>query len=961
MSIRTLVLLTAFSLASALASAQTSGEIQGTVQDAQGLAIPGVTVTLSGDAVLGQQTAVTLQDGTYRFRGLRRGSYDLRFELQGFSALNRAGIIVEGNRTFTVNVLLEVATVSETVTVTGESPVVDVRNTSLSNEFGTEELHDVPSATDVWAVLGQTPGVRMRGYDVGGSHKSQQTAYESFGIRNQNRVLADGVDTTEGESGTGFYFDYYSIEEFTTAAAGSDVEMTAPGSLVVMTMKSGGNDFSGLVHADYEGESFVSDNIDEETASRGFTGNPNLLFWETHVDVGGPIVRDKAWFYGFYNHFRIDKQISGVDPEIATDLGDFDQFGGKLTVQLSQKDQFLGYTNYQLKEKPTRNLSTLIGPDSILAQASWSWAHKAEWQRVWNEKAFSTVAVKHFGFGWPMVPAVDPATNPPRYDQATQVATGAGWNTGGLTGSAPFTFERWKPQITATLNYYVPAAAGSHDFKFGYDWQIDSRQFGSNSNSGLIRYFDDSTLGRPMNVDEITLFNMPENGQIEADSRNQHHDLFVQDTWTLNDRLTLNLGLRYGRQETYFLDSESTPGFDEFFPTGITEGRTLVTWNTFAPRLGATYDLTGEGKTVLKAHYGRYYVNLADAHRRADPANEAWIRYDFLDQNENGLYDGAAELGTVRATSGATGTELRALGTPVNPEMEKEFADELSFSAEHQIAPDTSLRVSYVYKHLNADSGQWNIPQQLALLEGRGIPCGDAAFPCPLDALTGEPIRVERVPDDVANVVRTATDTFPGMEGDYSTVQVALSRRFRSSFFIQGSFDYQWRDEFRSATNEATQPLTADPLDVGSDGHDTIWQNHSLDVPFRQENTNWGARLLARYVFPREIALSGNIRHQSGWPWAPTQSVSVPGTGSVRVFLDDIANRRSDNVTIADVRLEKGFAFGNGQKLTGMIDVYNLFNSNAVTNFNLRTGSRFEEIIAVVDPRALKIGVRYQF
>ena len=203
----------------------TGGTIEGTVVDAQGLVMPGATVTLTGEAVMGEPVATTFEDGTYRFRALRPGSYNVRFELAGFQTLNREGIIVEGNRTVTVNVTLDVATVAETITVTGESPIVDVRNTALSTEFSTTELQDVPSATDVWAVLGQTPGVRMRGYDVGGSHKSQQSSYESFGVRNQNRVLSEGVDSTEGTGGTGFYYDFYSIEEFTASAAGADVEM----------------------------------------------------------------------------------------------------------------------------------------------------------------------------------------------------------------------------------------------------------------------------------------------------------------------------------------------------------------------------------------------------------------------------------------------------------------------------------------------------------------------------------------------------------------------------------------------------------------------------------------------------------------------------------------------------------------------------------------------------------------
>ncbi|HSF19874.1 MAG TPA: carboxypeptidase regulatory-like domain-containing protein [Vicinamibacteria bacterium] len=942
-----------------MAAAQTAGEIQGTVVDAQGLAMPGVTVTMAGAAVLGEQVAVTLADGTFRFRGLRRGSYDLRFDLQGFQTLNREGIIVEGNRTVTINVTLEVATIAETVTVTGESPVVDVRNTALSNDFGREELQDVPSATDVWAVLGQTPGVRMRGYDVGGSHKSQQIGYESFGVRRQNRVISDGVDSTEGTSGTGFYYDYYSIDEFTTSAAGADVEMTSPGSLVVMTLKSGGNEFSGLFHGDYEDDSFVSDNIDEATRARGFTGNPNLLFWETHVDVGGPIVTDKAWFYGFYNHFKIDKQISGVDPSVATDIGDFDQFGGKVTFQITDKDQFIGYSQYQLKEKPVRGLSAVIPPESILAQASWSWVHKAEWQRVWNDQAFSNVQVKHFGFGWPMVPAVDPVSNPPRIDQATNIRSGAGWN----NTNPPFTLDRWKPQITATLNYYIPNKAGSHDWKFGFDWQIDSSQYGSNSNSGPLRYFDNSQLGRPNNADEIALFSVPENGAVSADNRNTTTAFFVQDTWSPSDRLTLNLGFRFGRQRAYYLDSELTPFFSSFFPTGTIQGQTLTTWNNVAPRLGVTYDLSGSGRTVVKAHYGRYYNNIADTLSPGNPANVAFIRFKFLDQNQNGLFDGAQELGDIVTQSGTVGSSLEgASGTAVNPDLKPAYADEFSGSVEHEIVTDTSIRFSYVRKQQRNDYGQWNRAQQLPLLNGQGIPCGDAVFPCPTDPFTGQTLRVQRVPDSTANAQDQVIDTFPGSDGDYDTIQLAFNRRFTGAFFVQGSFDYQWRDELRRGTGESTSPLDADPLDVGCDlgGASNCWQNHSLDVPFRQDNTNWGARLLARYVFPVEIALSGNFRYQSGWPWAPIHTVNIPGSGSSQVFLSNVDQNRSEDVVITDVRVEKGFAVGSG-RISAMLDIYNLFNSNSEVNFSLRTGGNFNNIIATLDPRTLKIGVRYQF
>ncbi len=950
---RVLLLLPALLLVVAPAvTAQTVGSIEGTVKDAQGLVMPGVSVTLTGQAVMGEQLATTVEDGTFRFRALGPGTYNMRFELVGFQTLNREGIIVAGGRTVTVNITLDVATVAETITVTGESPVVDVKNTSLSNDFSTEELQDVPSATDVWAVLGQTAGVRMRGYDVGGSHKSQQSGYESFGIRSQNRVMSEGVDSTEGSGATGFYYSYYSIEEFTTSAAGADVEMTSPGSMVMMTVKSGGNLFSGMIHMDYEGEAMVSNNLDSALEERGYTGNPNLLFWEFHGDTGGPIIKDRAWFYGFYGHFHIDKQISGVDPSLSTDIGDFDLFGGKLNIKLTDKDNFIGYTNYQLKEKPNRGLSATVPPESILAQASWSWVHKAEWQRVWTDRAFSSFQLKHFGFGWPMVPN---SSDPPRIDQATSIRSGAGWN----ATAPPFTFDRWKPQVTATLNYYLPGKAGAHDFKFGFDFQVDSSQYGSNANSGAFRYFDNSNLGNPNNVDEIAIFNVKQSGPNLADNRTKHTDFFVQDTWTMNERLTMVLGFRFGQQHSYYLDSELDPDETDFFPTGTVPGQSLVTWNTFAPRLGVTYDISGDGKTVFKGHYGRYFINIADDLSSANPASYAFVRHKFLDPNQNGVYDGPGELGELVSQQGTVGSTIEEVsGTPVNPDLPASYADEFSMSVEREIAANTGLRFSYVRKQMRNDWGAYNAGQVLPLLNNP-VPCGDSVFPCPVDPF-GNTLQMVRVPDAAAGAQDNGINTYPsGFDRDnYDTIQFAFDRRFSENFFIQTSFDYQWRDERRRASSEATGPLTADPLDAGIKA---FWQNHNPTVSNIQDNTNWNFRFLGRYVFPYDIAVSANWRLQSGWPWAPITYVNVPGSGSQPVFTEAIKNNRSQNVNIVDLRVEKFFQVNDRMRLTAMLDFYNLFNANPETNFTLRTGSSFRNIIAALDPRAMKIGVRFQF
>ncbi|HXV65570.1 MAG TPA: carboxypeptidase-like regulatory domain-containing protein, partial [Vicinamibacteria bacterium] len=292
----------------AFPQAQSYGRLEGVVRDAQGLVLPGVTVTLTGSAVMGGRTATTDVDGSYRFLALPPGSdYTLTFELSGFQRVTREAVVVTTGSTFSINQNLELATVAETITVTGESPVVDVKTTGISSTFDNVALDEVPSATDMWAVMRQTPGIRMRGYDVGGSHKSQQTGYESFGVRGQNRVINDGINTTEGTSAAGGYYDYYAIEEFQVSAQGADVEMSTPGAHVVATTKSGSNSFSGLYHIDWEDESFIADNIDQDLMARGGTSAPVRLFWEGHADLGGPIIKDKLWFFGAYNHFKIDR------------------------------------------------------------------------------------------------------------------------------------------------------------------------------------------------------------------------------------------------------------------------------------------------------------------------------------------------------------------------------------------------------------------------------------------------------------------------------------------------------------------------------------------------------------------------------------------------------------------------------------------------------------------------------
>ena len=952
---RRLVLLTVMLAAADLmpAFAQLEqGRLTGTVSDAQGALLPGVTVTATSPSLIGNQVVVTEADGKFLFPALPSGTYTLTFALSGFKQVKRENIVLTLGRTLTVDMSLEVASIEETVTVTAESPLVDKTTTAVGSEFSAEKLASIPSATDLWAALGQSQGVRMRGFDVGGSHKSQQVNYESFGIRDQNRVVTDNVDTTEGTGGAGFYQDFFAHEEINVSAAGGDVAMNTPGSALISTIKSGGNMFKSLVHYSYEGERFVGRNVDEANSLRGDTGQPNILFYETHLDLGGPVVRDRAWFFAAYNRFKIDKIISGV-PKFSvingetlqtTDLGIFNNFTAKGTYRMSQKDTLVGYYQWGEKVKPYRGLSVTTPPDSILAQDSDSWMYKGQWRRVWTNRLFLDVNIGLFGFGWPMAPNVDWETNPPRTDLGTGVNSGAGWLAGDAGG--PFTFDRHKPQVTITSTYFLPEKAGSHDLKVGFEWMDDQSKFGNNGNSGPILYRDSNDATAEIELFDYNTFETFGTGWTGADDRNKRFAFFVQDRWSPTSQLTITLGLRFDRQQPYYAASVRDPLLTEIFQPRSTEETVLLTSNKTVARLGVSYDPVGDGKSVIKGFYGRYYFNFADRLSNVNPGGTNSERWIFLD-NGNRLYDGRQELGTLILRTGGTSTQL-------DPDLKTPYTDEFNVSYERQFWGESSVRAAYVRKQVrdefatrvSARDGQYTIPVQRTV-DIRGFDTG---------IIGQQTFTLYDIPAGLST--QNIVATIPGGEGnyDYDTIQLGFNKRFGGRLFLQSSVDYQWRDELRNASNPSTSPLVADPINT------TFYQNSAAyrDVGNRQTSTNWSFRLLGRYDFRYELGFAANLRVQSGWPWARRISAPLPNLGTVFFFDEPIENNRSDTVTIVDLRVDKRFSVGR-YRFSVIVDGFNVLNSNAVTNFNLLNGAQFNRIIAPLDPRTLMLGFRFEF
>jgi hypothetical protein len=258
-------------------------------------------------------------------------------------------------------------------------------------------------------------------------------------------------------------------------------------------------------------------------------------------------------------------------------------------------------------------------------------------------------------------------------------------------------------------------------------------------------------------------------------------------------------------------------------------------------------------------------------------------------------------------------------------------------------------QVRNTYANINvAREGQFTVPTSVLVNLTEFDPANSKG------TVTGQQtVTVNDIPASLRGVVQNQFTNIASEKDNYDTVELAFNKRFSGGLFIDSSFDYLWRDELR-ANSAVTNPFRTDPLNIG------YFQNVYPAVGNRQTNTNWQAHLSGRYQFPYEIGVGANVQVQSGWPYTRLVSVSLPNAGTQTFFLDDISNHRSDTVPLVGVRADKSFPFGT-HRVTLMLDVFNLLNSNAVTNFALTNGASFNKILATLQPRTAQLGFRLEF
>src|SRR5262245_31681060 len=409
-----LAIVATFGLAPALAqTGQTFGELVGKVTDDQGGVLPGVTVTLTGPAAMGSPTAVSNEQGRYRFPAVNSGTYTLKFELAGFAPLVREGIVVPVRQTITVDAAMRLASLQETVTVSGSSPTVDVENTKVGARLSQEVLTAVPTSRTIFGSTTVLPGMTMGRQDPGGLNAATSTGMVAHGASNYNVNYYGVTADTPQNYGSMYYMDFGSAEEISvdTAAMGAEVG-GGGGANINVIPKSGGNTIKGSASWSITGkgywDGFTSSNITDDLRAQGITDPTLRNLNDFNADAGGPFIKDRLWWFGsFRNYSTVEATPSytTVNPDgsltnpFESNLRNYTASG---KYQVNKSNTLSAFWTYNRKFQPHRGAgATQPNPIGTLHQESPKNLINANWTSVMGQNTFLEVSSTYFHMHWP--------------------------------------------------------------------------------------------------------------------------------------------------------------------------------------------------------------------------------------------------------------------------------------------------------------------------------------------------------------------------------------------------------------------------------------------------------------------------------------------------------------------------------------------------------------------------------
>jgi outer membrane receptor protein involved in Fe transport len=910
---------------------RTTGSVVGTVHDESGAVLPGVNVSLVGPMIVGTQTTTTNQDGFYRLSNLPPGPYDLTFALSGFRTVTNKGLRVGVGAAVEENARLAVSQIAEELTVTAEAPVVDTQSNEVGANYGRDWVENAPLRRYSFLDLAASaPGSQQTG-DGTGRTMVYGSSYD------ENSFQLDGVDITEN------FFNEFSAEPNTDAIEEVEVlSLGAPaeygnltGAVYNVVTRQGTNAFHGDLNFFYQSDGLTSNNSDGLVNPDGTfvnaCGDDDRCPWtrdkyhDFTAQLGGPLVKDKLWFFASYQYQRDAQSDIGVptDNPLATKRYYDDRYFAKLNWQINPGHKLMG--TFHLDEKNTDN-GVDIGEANTTA-----WTRRSKtptpglaYTGVLSDK--TVMEVRYSGFygdvsGGPTDPD-QPRDLPRFYDLDASFISGGHYYW--------YETEPRRTTVTAKVSHLADNFLGaSHDFKFGV-------QYSDAVARGLYGYND---LVFTYSYGGVQYGYGYERQPFSYSGNSRNLGVFLDDTIRVNDRLTLNVGVRYDHNKAFSAEQQE---LDELArPTGTTFPRTdLYTWKNWSPRLGFNLKLTGDGRTVLKGHWGIYHRSIATG----EYAN-------VIGPNVKPTFSGIWNFGTNSFDDLEFFEGNTNLG--VDPDYKSPRTDQYILSLERELVKGLGSYVNYVHKK-GRDYAAWeDVAGQYVQ-----VPFVDNLGADP----TGQTIQVFRLVSDPGE--RQFRITNPeGVGSDVDAVSFGLIKRM-TKWSLNASATWlratgRLTDSISGATLESRGGLQF--RDFGKN------PNHFVNTDGRLTlDVQWAFKVQAVYQFPWGLMASANYVNHDGAHKVRRGTVrditNIPeGTTILLQKRGDVG--RLPDVHLLDVRLQKDFKLGNNVRFSIFADALNLTNDDATeaVQSTIATSSVFLYPLDPVDPRRLMLGAKLRF
>jgi hypothetical protein len=924
-----------------LLAQERSGNIYGTVVDDNQAPLPGVTVTCTSE-LTSPMTFITTARGTFRFLSLSPGAYAVRAELQGFTPAMRENILVETGKNVTVTLQIAPARLEEEVVVTAGTPVVDTRKTTISTNFSVDELQSLPTARDPWVILQLSPGVTLDRENVGGSASGQQSNFVSRGSgRGSTNWNLDGIDATDqvSEGASSQYYDFDSFEEIQIQTAATDVTAFTAGAQINLVTKRGSNRFSGGGRIYYTDESFQSSNTpdDFDLEEDKVTGVA-----DTGFNIGGPIFKDKLWFWTGFGYQDI-KTLDVVGAEINTQIYNF-EFKINMALGKHRIETFFNFTDNPKQGRVA--YSNLDAPEARYNQSGPKPIFKVQDEISVNENLFFSLKGSYAGFGFKLTPVG--GFDVPAYRTRT---TGAYSNT--YRYGSDYGRDQYFGQVMGIL-FLEDFLGGNHEFKFGTEFKHSFGQRDRQYVSEYLRFRDiEARTGY-----RAYIYRPNSN----YDYRINRFGLFAQDTLTLG-RLTVLASLRYDRQWGYTnevsVEGSNVAWAGEYNLPAVTAEAvdSNVIWNTFSPRLGLIYDITGDGKTTAKVNFGIYGDRYDSGFLSGLVSTYGYVYFNW--DNKNGdLTVTPDEISRPRVSDSFSVLDPEELfdSNLVSPKVL-----ELTAGIERELFTDFAVGGTFIYRRAYDD--YWSINY---------VEDGDTLrLPT-----TDDYVQVGTIPTQYGGLpywdykpgLKYSTNDFTFQRPDYYEqffgFEISFRKRYSaaSPWLVTGSFTFQdWRRHYPT-TDSYNDPTNVEQLD----GEYAGYVSTSSGSTDQSLNPRWMAKLGFAYQLPYEINIGGTLTARDGYILRETYQEydyekEADDGDSPSLYTVPYGSKRLPTFAMLSLRADKPVRIDRF-KITFSVDLFNLFNANTtLSQEDELSRDNYGQIIQYLKPRIFRFGMRFQF